>query len=57
MLQASGITESDLKAVIKKQLENASKRKDGEKTHFLRLNIRSSRIHFQLRSSVQIFKV
>ena len=72
-LQINGLTESDVKEVIKKQLEHAPKRKGGKKNAyneerinttklvkiwnyigeitFLRLNIRSSLIHFQLGSS------
>ena len=37
MLQANGVTESDLKEVIKNQLENAPKRKDGDKTQMIKM--------------------
>ena len=37
MLQANGVTESDLKEAIKNQLENAPKRKDGDKTQMIKM--------------------
>ena len=36
-LQANGVTESDVKEITKKQLENASKRKGGEKTEMMQM--------------------
>ena len=36
-LQANGVTESDVKEVTKKQLENASKRKGDEKTEMMQM--------------------
>ena len=36
-LQANGVTKSDVKDVIKKQLENAPKRKGGEKTQMIQI--------------------
>ena len=36
-MQTNGVTESDVKEVIKKQLENAPKRKGGGKTQMIQL--------------------
>ena len=36
-MQTNGVTESDVKKVIKKQLENAPKRKGGGKTQMIQL--------------------
>ena len=36
-LQANGVTESDVKEVIKKQFENASKCKGGEKMQMMQM--------------------
>ena len=36
-LQTNGVIESDVKEVIKKQLDNAPKRKDNEKTQMMQI--------------------
>ena len=36
-LQTNGVTESDVKELIKKQFENALKRKDDEKTQMMQM--------------------
>ena len=37
MLQANGVAESDLKEVIKNQLDNAPKRKGGDKMQMIKV--------------------